>query len=1790
MEAVASLKEQLLTSPVAASQMLKVLETSGTSLKSGKPKEKQTRKECDPRMQETASPGHDVGQVCKIYLECLDHCLWRLDNLQEKLHQEEEEYSALLKRQQRGYSPMRTNVGKVKQKAIASSEASKFKERIIATNQKKEEMESLFYSLLSLSRCVDVASMRKLFPRMIVLCYEKKLLVVNKVYMPLLSSSTKCLKAFCEREGEYLLNKFYEKTHDLTHGLMLLTHSKMREIFYVCVRNSKHLMEIFFEHLSNSLSSIKDLESQEFLWLRPLWPLLYMQTVMSSQGVAEYTGMAALLKKHNIAIDPLLAEVCSLLERDMRLVQWCLAHSSKLKTQPLLQLVRDHSPLYVIHKALQLKTLVPSDVLLMLQEHCMARDSSGVLNSSCRNAYMGFCILIQMFEIIGSGMQLDNISTGWQTRKRSHSCKIPGSNETNSFQESQCHSSFYKKNITEKLKSVQKLLDSLQPLTYKLELMENIYSLLFVRHSDMSDEDNSEASAEEGEMDQSLPSQHTDADSLMSLSASTNPHYPARDSPDPTCITASHNNNDGATRKKVLDFSEYVVLDENGIERVNFSSKQSSISSTSAHQPVSKSSSPEGKDQEEPVSNELMQWESQRHSSQSGEAAAQRLSSCTGVSGKSATSSTGELPCTGFLINTLVAWDIMLMLKEVLFVFTSECFRQMSNEEASSRQDVESRVSYLSMCVNEGLWRLQVMVPGTHSFGSLDIFDDYLNGTLFSHASQQLVYESPTPLGNTKKKLGKDPEPPQIRGSSSEPNSVINFLFAPSSSLITMSLANGNVERIEKIFRAFEIADTADKREAQLAMRLNQLRPKLSVTHQRSARPRDSKVIVDGGSSQGMLQCIGLLAREGTAQVGATNLIHDLVTSLPPPIPKGIPEAAVVTECPVTASFLNPMALVLADLALTVDVTETTATYILEQVFQKHPLQNSDHKHVETCSGIVGYLPILHQLQAACRTIVSLRESEKEPGKGGSSCDAGSGVDNSISICLDGQVATPFSLLMSYLPLKNEELKAHVYGWSKVLRSVSAVQEALLSTTIDKDDLTNVMQRLNSQNNRVHHTYKTLIRTLSSEAPHLSGRSSRGKSTVKVGAYVRSFYQYLQLMSAMVTQHAEKRYSKMGSHFSLLSERPVEILGSLIFQECVDPVRLEPIASKMKLNLTSMILQYCCPKFTIPRENSYPASLSCSAKGKVHALGFEVVREQVIMNSGTITCQDGVYGEVVVQSLLTSLLSSLHEATQSSMVISQTGLRALVLNDATAPRFLTQVDVKETLKDTADLSAVDFNKMRPGREAVVFFINLANLMFIHAGLLNHVLYPSSKLNPQARGVFSNYQLERICAMRRLGYVVGQLGFVSLYDVLYTVLQLQNPLSSILVQNDPINRISICESNLICTKLLPKREELSSVSELLEPLSSRISFCVTQGTSVSPRVQVLFVDRLEEQLEEAVQEHMRLFFIAQTKRKRKQSVDTQERHSKKGTEKCKVVTSRTVLDYLAGRPTSIVGGMQKLQKSMPLEMAAVMQEFISELSKGKQLEIDVLDREESRGIVLEIIESFEEEAASDMMQDEAQSVLSMRELPGPLWEGSRLPQAVLTYLRRQCPLLSFIVQVFHHTAEISKKGDGAEAEDNIDYADLWLKILYPPSLGIKPPEEETKRFWPVKNLFSLQRHRALARIYGNNKVPSALTSSPDISSIWELADSLLGSCSITRGHKSPLQQHTTALVAVLQSLPPSTRESHPDLTLFLDQLLVFLVQATSSKGKMGKLWVKCDYFSYIPITELIAGNPPLKKLM
>ncbi|XP_063589556.1 uncharacterized protein LOC134766562 [Penaeus indicus] len=1738
-----------------------------------------------------------------ILKECLDHCLRRVESLDDKLKAMEEDYVSAMSRPKKNFSPKKLSFGTPKNGASDSVEVAKLLERSQATETEKQRNEALLYKILSLSSDAPLSYLCELFPRMLQLCYEKSLLASNKLHFSNLSSSETCLRLFCEMEGEYLSSSSHINKASLVERLPSFTPTDVREMFLSCAAESKHVLQLIFEGLVvDGVKSMKEMEDCDTEnWILTLWPMIFLHAWSTSVDKMEsLIWISAVWENHPRNIDPLLFDICSDLNRDMDLVRWCLTRSTSVKILPLLQLIRNHSPLFTLHKSLPLHTLWPEEVLHLLDEHSKARDPSGTLSSSCQSTYKAFCILLSVFQVIGSGMQLDNAVAGRQARGKLHGDKgqIFGRNmDTSSegisnYRDRQAPLQFYQQNILEKLQEVRRMIDELKPLECRVEVMENIFSLLFVRHSDMSDEGQSESGGEEGELERSFLSQQTDVESLASTShAFIDLHLnPA--------ASAGDKEKEQSTKKvkKVLDFADQVVLEESSSETVNLSVRELSPFGSASEEEKTSGSSTEANSKDlkttesseaskihgsswPPASSERLTWDTHQQSPQSGPTC-HHQSSCT-VSGKSTGSSMGELPHTGYLINSLVAWDILLLLRDSILTASAQTYteigQQAETKESCSRKEVQVRLSSLSRLISEGLWRMQVIAPYNRKFGSVENFDDFLDGTLISGNTGYTVYENSMQTsakskvphsGQTsnsqgmKKRHGKEHELTESTTGLQEHTSVITYLLAPPSSLITLALANGNVTRAEQVVKMYKVVDSTEKREVCLTNRLSQLRPKLSLTSQKSGKLKESKGVQHKGYSKDLIQNIGLLAREGSAQVSTTNLIHDLVTSTPPPIPQCLSTKVIEGSCQIASSFLSPQALVLADLALTVDLTETTASYLMEQALQRSVSQPSVPSSLpKTIGNIQGYIPVLQKLASMCSTLIAVRTLESESDSDGANKNPS--VDSSAYVCPFS--ATPMSLMLSPLPLGESELKNYVKAWSKFLDCFAATQDTLLWF----DDSDNVDSSINihihSGKNRAHMSYKLLLQILSEKANHLYRSSIKECQEAKMGAFVRTFYQYLQLMSAMVTLHADEKYhNNMKSYFSLLKQRPVHILGSLMFQEGVDPVKLEPIAARMRLNLTAMILQYCCPKITVSYEFLHRRGHDTEVQDAASRLGFQASQGQVIMNSRIIEGTSAVYGEVVVRDILTSLLSGLKEAIQPQALTFTHCHKAVILNDATAPNALLLTDIQEALNDTSELAAMDFTKIPPNEEAVVFFINLANLMYIHAGLLNHILYPKSKLG-ESRGIFSSYLIERLMAMKHLGYNLGQLGFLSLYDVLFGVLQLQNPLSSLLIQNEENVRVSLCESSVIKSSLQhDNAEKWKHISGLITAFPSKLSFCITQGNPVSPLVQVIYADRLEEHIEAAVSEHLNMFSLVKESHSGNADGEIDHPH---GTQKVNLCVSRTILNYVARHCNGTFDEILSLMQEVNEEVASFFTKSDGGISSKKQVEISVLDNNEDQGIAVDYVEHLVNQEFA-MTHNISESIVSPAASDGLDWTSVKVPPTVLSHLRRQCPLLAFIVQALHSALEMKRQKGHSWADDE---ADAWHKILYPPERGVKPQQEETHHFRACRNVFTNSRYKALGRISQDSNVLSALLIDPDISSIWSLADQLLGSQTITKDCTTERQSNVNSLMTVLQALPTATMEAHPNLQSLLDQLLVFMVQ-TSDVSADPKPWMYAYHIS------------------
>jgi hypothetical protein len=107
--------------------------------------------------------------------------------------------------------------------------------------------------------------------------------------------------------------------------------------------------------------------------------------------------------------------------------------------------------------------------------------------------------------------------------------------------------------------------------------------------------------------------------------------------------------------------------------------------------------------------------------------------------------------------------------------------------------------------------------------------------------------------------------------------------------------------------------------------------------------------------------------------------------------------------------------------------------------------------------------------------------------------------------------------------------------------------------------------------------------------------------------------------------------------------------------------------------------------------------------------------------------------------------------------------------------------VKTVLRDTCELSVIDLDLLVPGDETLVFYTNLANLMWIHSLLLlesspqsvdvsvlvermKHYSIESDQCQNTKFGLCSICLLERQVVQMSVGYNVGKLGFISFQEV------------------------------------------------------------------------------------------------------------------------------------------------------------------------------------------------------------------------------------------------------------------------------------------------------------------------------------------------------------------------------------------------------------------------------------------
>ncbi|XP_035723790.1 protein DDB_G0276689-like [Vespa mandarinia] len=258
-----------------------------------------------------------------------------------------------------------------------------------------------------------------------------------------------------------------------------------------------------------------------------------------------------------------------------------------------------------------------------------------------------------------------------------------------------------------------------------------------------------------------------------------------------------------------------------------------------------------------------------------------------------------------------------------------------------------------------------------------------------------------------------------------------------------------------------------------------------------------------------------------------------------------------------------------------------------------------------------------------------------------------------------------------------------------------------------------------------------------------------------------------------------------------------------LFNKNVEPENLEQIARKLKVDLVYNILISTCPIFPYYHNN----------KSENDNTNFGCI----ILNGNVDISDSKSYVSSSPNQCISEILMELLQAlyTLNSM---KSNLSYTCLNDLSK-----HVNIQTILKKTSHLAMLDLSELSVGDETLTFFLNTWNVMFIHAMLV--IWANNSPFNT----------LKHTVSLMSIGYVIGDLGFVTLYT-----------LRSKLLSGLSLNEIT-----------------LSPIIELNEPAwqdldlvhDPRVIFAMANEYNETPQIRVFESTTLSKNLNVAAKEYL-----------------------------------------------------------------------------------------------------------------------------------------------------------------------------------------------------------------------------------------------------------------------------------------------------------------------------------------------
>ncbi|XP_057337905.1 uncharacterized protein LOC130675979 [Microplitis mediator] len=231
--------------------------------------------------------------------------------------------------------------------------------------------------------------------------------------------------------------------------------------------------------------------------------------------------------------------------------------------------------------------------------------------------------------------------------------------------------------------------------------------------------------------------------------------------------------------------------------------------------------------------------------------------------------------------------------------------------------------------------------------------------------------------------------------------------------------------------------------------------------------------------------------------------------------------------------------------------------------------------------------------------------------------------------------------------------------------------------------------------------------------------------------YLHRLNAHLELIRSIAPPF--KDINIVGMKPSLLENSLDSYIGYQIFDLDVDLETLEIVANQLQVNLAYCILINCCPKLMCG-DNIDNHEIKNNRWGIIVLNKYETVEKFI---------NDDIHDpNQCIIDILSELIETLKSSAYDSSNIFETGLKSLSDNES----------IIKILKKTQSLANLDLSYLSFGDHTLAFFLNIWNLMMLHA-----ILEIWSKDPPVS-------DLRHAISLSTIGYEIGDLGFVSLFTL------------------------------------------------------------------------------------------------------------------------------------------------------------------------------------------------------------------------------------------------------------------------------------------------------------------------------------------------------------------------------------------------------------------------------------------